>query len=339
MTPRAAPRPAGWLLFLIGVGGACSEPPCPPTWGVALDQPGGALLAGWGRGDDDAWLVGGNLGGGPARVVRWTGQARDVAGELGIDRSETLWWVWGSPGGELWMVGEQGLVLRGRSDGSGGFATVALPAATTATLYGVWGSGDDDVWIVGGIADAAADPDDDLVLHWDGRGLVRVDLPRRGAALFKVWGAGPGQPLWISGEAGTLWQRAGDQWIDQSLATASSILTVHGCSAAEVYAVGGRHVWSWDGAGWSEVGGLPSFALAAGVACGPREVLVVGAQGLRLIGDRATGTWSDQSLEPFMATDFHGAWAAPGGDALAVGGDYLLPAAPRRGVIAERTCR
>ncbi len=312
--------------------------PCDPAWEVELHGEGGALLAGWGRAADDAWFVGGGLGAGPARIVRWTGHPADVASALGVDRPETLWWAWGAPDGTLWMVGERGLVLRGPADGSAPFTVVPLPAPTQATLYGVWGRAGDDVWIVGGEADQAVDEDDDLVLHWDGVSLARVELPARGAALFKVWGAPDADELWVSGEDGVLWQRAGGAWIDRALPTPASILTVHGCAADEVYAVGGRHVWAWDGVAWTEVSDLPGFALATGVACGDDEVLVVGAQGLRLRKDRRTGVWHDDQLAPWLDGELHGAWAAPGGELLAVGGDYLLPAPVRRGLVVRRGC-
>ncbi len=328
---------ASALLVVTAVAAGCPSEPCDPTWSVELDRPGGALLAGWGRAADDAWLVGGGLGTGGARIVRWTGQPIEATAALAADRGETLWWVWGTPAGTLWAVGERGLVLRGPADGSA--ALTVVPSDTEATLYGVWGSGDDDVWIVGGVANQRADADDDLVLHWDGQRLARLELPRRDAALFKVWGPAGGDELWVSGEAGTLWRRRDGAWIDHALDTPASVLTVHGCSADEAYAVGGRHVWQWDGAAWTEVAGLPAFALATGVACGEREVLVVGAQGVRLRRDRATGAWSDDQLEPFVGADLHGAWAAPGGELFAIGGDYLLPATSRRGVLARFACR
>ncbi len=333
MTPIVA-----WRSLMAVVGLAACAAPCQPEWNIALDSPGGALLAGWGRAADDAWLVGGGLGQGRARIVRWTGQPADVAAALGVERGETLWWVWGSPEGTVWMVGERGLVLRGPADGSEPLAIVEPPAPTEATLYGIWGRGDDDVWLVGGIANQRGDLDDDLVLHWDGERLVRVALPRRDAALFKVWGPDGDDQLWVSGESGTLWRYQDNAWTDHALATAASILTVHGCGPDEAYAVGGRHVWQWDGVGWGEVSGLPSFALAAGVACGDDEVLVVGAQGVRLRKDRRTGAWHDDQLAPFMDHDLHGAWAAPGGELFAVGGDYLIPAVDPRGLIARHGC-
>ena len=314
---------------LLGCGD--DDAPCPATWQVGLADDDGPLLAAWGRSADDAWLVGGGLGASGARLVRWTGTPTAVA----IDRPETLWWGWSAPDGTVWLVGEHGLILRG--DGTGPFTVVAT--GTDATLYGVWGSAADDVWIVGGIANQAADADDELVLRWDGVALRRSVVPARGAALFKVWGSGAGD-VWLSGETGTLWRWDGVGFVGHHQPTAAGILTVNGCAADDVYAVGGRHVWHWAGAAWAELTGLPSFALAAGVACGADEVLVVGAQGLRLRRDRATGAWTDDSAAAPIAGDLHGAWAAPDGTLLAVGGDYLTAPGPvRRGLVAVRGCR
>src|SRR5690606_24784192 len=74
---------AGPALTLVALVAACpAEEPCTPAWEVELDQPGGTLLAGWGRAPDDAWMVGGGLGSGPARIVRWTGQPAEAAAAL-----------------------------------------------------------------------------------------------------------------------------------------------------------------------------------------------------------------------------------------------------------------
>ncbi|MBK7076605.1 MAG: hypothetical protein IPH44_30365 [Myxococcales bacterium] len=315
-----------WLIAALALAGCDGAPAPAPTWRTALADDGGPLLAAWGDRADDLWLVGGGPGDDGARVVRWTGVATPVA----IGRSERLWWVWGARDGTRWLVGAAGLVLRGDD---AGFAVV--PSATAATLYGVWGSGPDDVWIVGGIANGAADPDDDLVLHWDGAALTRRAVPARGAALFKVWGSAA-DDVWLSGEQGTLWHWDGAGFAAHHQPTAASILTVAGCDRDEAYAVGGSHVWQWDGATWTEATGLPSLAFVAGVACGPDDVLVVGAQGLRLRRPQGGGAWIDER-DAAAPIDLHGAWAGGDGGLMAVGGDYLIaPGAVRRGVAAVR---
>jgi hypothetical protein len=303
---------------------ACTPTP-PPTWEVVLADDGGPLLAAWGERSDDLWLVGGGPGDDGARVVRWTGVATPIASP----RAERLWWVWGARDGTRWLVGAGGLVLRGDAD-----ALAVVPTATVATLYGVWGSGPDDVWIVGGVANGAADPDDDLLLHWDGAALTRRALPARGAALFKVWGSAA-DDVWLSGEAGTLWHWDGVAFAAHHQATPASILTVAGCGRDEAYAVGGSHLWQWDGAAWREDTALPAAALIAGVACGRDDVLVVGAQGLRLRRPRGGGAWIDE--RDASVGDLHGAWAGVDGGLLAVGGDYLIAPGPvRRGAAVAR---
>lgn len=323
---RAGARPGARAVAVATAALAGCEPSPSPGWEVSLADDDGPLLAAWGDRFEDLWMVGGGPGAGGARVVHWTGGAHAIV----VERSEQLWWVWGASDGTRWLVGDDGLVLRGDARG---FAP--LSTATTATLYGVWGSAADDVWIVGGIANGAADIDDDLVLHWDGATLTRRTLPARGAALFKVWGSAA-DDVWVSGEAGTLWHWDGVGFTPHHLPTAVGLLTVAGCDRDEVFAVGGGHVWRRQGGGWQEVEGLPQFALATGVACGPSEVLVVGAQGLRLRRARGGGPWLDER-DALETRDLHGAWAGADGRLVAVGGDYLTALGPsRRGLVLTR---
>jgi hypothetical protein len=303
------------LLVTLVIVGSCSTP-CEPTWSVELDAPGGALLAGAGDADD-GWLVGGGLGDGGARVLRWDGTTLT---EVTTDRPQTLWWVWIAPDGAVWMVGEGGVVLRDLEP---------LDSGVTSTLYGVWGAAADDVWVVGEAG---------VVLRWDGTAFHPLAVP--GAErLFKVWGA-RADDVWIGGSNGALWRWRGGQLEDHARATAANVLTVHGCSADEVYATVGSHVWRWDGTNWIDEP-IPAVAMVTGVACGEAEVLVVGVQGTRLRRDRSSGAWTSEQLEPYIASDFHSTWLASDRTAWALGGDYLAPpgAGDRRGVIARRACR
>lgn len=294
-----------------------------------------SALAIWGAGDDDVYVVGGPLGApGMSLLLHWDGARWQ---EIPTGSTETSWWAWGAPraaGVDLWIVGENGTVLR--YDGA---RVVEVPTGTDAHLYGVWGTASDDVYLVGG-RPGEGDGRDDVVLHWDGRELATIALPRaRGAALFKVWGAGR-DDVWVSGEAGTVWHKTASGWVDESLPTAATISTVHGCSADEVYAVGGRAVYRRDARGWSRLP-VELFGIAAGVACGADDVLVVGSGGLKLRLDKRGGAWRDETLEAPYDTDFHGAWVSPGGALWAVGGNYIAPASQisrRTGVLARRGC-
>lgn len=303
-----------------------------PVFAQDLDR---SALSVWGTGAGDVYLVGGGLGvaGLGALALHHDGRAWR---ELPTGREETLWWVWGTSARDVWMVGEKGLVLR--FDGS---AFRVLPSGTQATLFGVWGAAANDVWIVGGLPRAGAGPDNDVVLRWDGQSLNRdASLPARGAALFKVWGASASD-VWVAGELGTLWRRTSQGWVDHSApqGTRESLLTVHGCSATEVYAVGGPTVFSFDGSAWSAVRQAPSGA--NGVSCGKDAVLVVGNGGLKLRYDKRARTWIDDRLAEPWRTDFHGAWVSPSGELWAAGGNFLLPsgAGSRTGVVGYFGCR
>lgn len=313
------------LLFL-----GCHETSPPPKWSTVFANLDRSVLAAWGSSDKNIYLVGGGLGVGPALVLYRTG---DSWRELDTGRPETLWWVWGaSEGMDVWMVGEQGLILRWN-----GTAFQAIPSGTKATLFGVWGAAEDDVWIVGGLPGHGPDVDNDVVLHWDGRTLARdTSFPLRGAALFKVWGAAA-QDVWVVGEAASLWRRDPRGWQSYSIPELGpiSLLTVHGCSATEVYATGGQSLLLWNGVAWAP---LPTSLLAPaqGVSCGADGVLVVGLGGLKLRYARATETWHDEQFESPWNSDFHGAWMSPDGSAWAVGGNYAEPASAgvRVGVVA-----
>lgn len=322
------------LLATVPAGGCSGE--CRPTWrsvfATDLDR---SLLAVGGLASDDLYAVGGGLGVPGLGALVLHGDGRSWR-ELGTGRAETLWWVWAAPGGtDVWMVGEGGLILRW--DGA---AFREVPSGTAATLYGVWGSSSRDVWIVGGLPGEGLADDNDVLLRWDGDRLRREQtLPRRGATLFKVWGASA-QDVWITGELGTVWRwtPAGWQGFHDALGTTDSLLTVHGCGADEVYAVGGTSIHRFDGTGWRTVHQAPSGA--NGVSCGKDTVLVVGNGGLRLRLDKRTGRWSDDRFAAPLQTGFHGAWVAPNGSLWAAGGNFLSPpsAGSRSGVLAAFTC-
>jgi hypothetical protein len=337
---RASAASAGLGAVAMLLLSGCPDESCEPGWAPLLEDLDRSVLSGAARGDG-VYLAGGSLGDpGGALAFHWDG---DGWRELPTDRDQTLWWVWPAPAassaepdsGAVWFVGEEGLVLRW--DGA---AFTAIESGTTATLYGVWGSADDDVWIVGGTP-GARPGEDDVILHWDGTALSRDSTaPARGAAMFKSWGSGA-DDLWVSGEGGSLLHRTAAGWSDESaqLDTPASILTIHGCSADEIYATGGQTLYAYDGTAWRARTDVEILGTINGVSCGPAGVLVVGNAGFKLRWDRATDTWHDEQLQRPWDTDFHGALVAPGG-LWALGGNFQLPAglAPRVGVVGFSGC-
>ncbi len=308
-----------------------------PSWSVVLQGLSPTLLSVWGTSDQDVFAVGGTLGnGGPAALLHYDGTAWK---DLGAGRTETLWWVHGTSDHDVWVVGTAGRIAHW--DGT---RLSDVPSGTTATLYGVWAASASDVWAVGGTPGGGTSAPNDVVLHDDGSGFTPVALPMTlGRTFFKVWGTSSSN-LYIVGEAGTVWHRTASGtasgWTLEAseprpLAT-GNLTTVAGCSATEVYAVGGLDVLASDGTTWSRANVTVENAGVNGVACAPGgKPVVVGFGGYRqrLVG----GAWVDDTASSPITNDFHGAWADPQGGYWAVGGHFVDGAAAgvsRDGVLA-----
>lgn len=317
------------------VAGTCAE----ARWQPAISNLDRSVLCAWGTSSHDVYMVGGGLGipGEGSLLLHWDGQTFT---EMPTGQDETLWWIWGSQDASLmWMVGEHGTVLR-RSGGR----VEHMQSGVSSTLFGVWGAGPDAVWMVGGDPGAEGG-EKDVLLHWDGHQLTRETLPHpRGMALLKIWGSSA-DDVWVGGEGGTLLHRSAAGWEDRSadVATYYTLNSVHGCGPGEVYAVGGKNIFRFDGTAWSHVAEAEALISGSvvGVSCGSRQVAVVGAGGLKLRLDKATGQWHDETVAEPWNTDFHGAWVSPDGDIWAVGGNYATPASStdhRLGVVGYRGC-
>lgn len=327
----------GAVTMMVGSAG-CSDggtdpakPPADPAWQVVFDGDalGGAVLGVWGAAPDRVFAVGGPLGndGGESLALRFDGSEWQ---SLAPGGTETFWWVGGTGPDDVWMVGTGGRIAHW--DGS---SFTAHDSGVTATLWGVWAASPSDVWAVGGTPEGGVGDGNDIVLRWDGSTWSRVTLPGepRGRAHYKVWGASS-DDLYVVGEAGTIWHKRGADWaIEGEGLAADTLFTVSGCSANEVYAVGGRHVLVSDGSTWSEAPVALSNDVN-GVSCAaPGEVAIVGFGGLkqRLVD----GTWLDELTdEPFE--DLHATWG-DGDTFWAVGGDWLSKPKPggREGVVAR----
>lgn len=337
---HAARRAAVIVSFPLALAGCPDEteppppgPPAEPAWRVALDEGDleGAVLSVWGTGPDDVFAVGGPLGnsGFEAVAVHYDGERwRDLA--PGGERS--FWWVTGSGPDDVWMVGEGGRITRW--DGA---SLAEHTSGTEARLWGAVAFSPTEAWAVGGTTGMAAG-EDDVVLRWDGASWTKEALPGDplGVAYYKVWGTSS-EDLFVVGELGTIWHRGPGGWELQSDPPVAhgNLLTVHGCSSTEVYAVGGQDVLRYDGQAWSPVEVTLTNSVN-GVACaGPGEAAIVGFGGLkqRLVD----GQWIDEfSAAPH--TDLHGVWAEGDGVYWAGGGDFLTQATAgkrRKGVVAR----
>jgi len=290
-----------------------------PAWATVYEGKdlGGAVLSVWGSGPDDVFVVGGPLGnsGFEAVVQHFDGVSWETLAPGGAD---SFWWVSGTGPKDVWMSGEHGRITHWD-----GLTFHTFAPLTTSTLWGVWPAGPDDVWAVGGTPGGGAAADNDVVLHFDGAAWTKEALPMQlGRSINKVWGASA-DDVYAVGEAGTIWHRKGGAWSLEASPATSNLLTVHGCSAAEVYAVGGQDVLRSDGVTWSKVD-VKLTNSVNGVTCSPSgDVLIVGFGGLKQ--RRAGGQWINEfAAEPHG--DLHGAWSDGRGAFWAAGGDFIAKA-------------
>ncbi|MBX3229831.1 MAG: hypothetical protein KIT84_05810 [Labilithrix sp.] len=305
------------------------------AWRTVLSELDGTLLSVWGSSERDVWAVGGPLGnaGFESLVVRFDGT---VWRRLKPGKSESFWWVHGTGPSDVWLVGEKGRVTHW--DGA---AFTEVPSGTDATLFGVWAAAPNDVWAVGGTPESATGAND-VVLHWDGATWKLEAPPAQKVAFYKVWGSSPSD-LYVVGEAGVIWHRVQNAWKREGEGVATGRLTtVFGCSATEVYAVGGRDLLVSDGATWrrAEIDPLLVLNDLNGVSCGRGGVVVVGGGSLKLrLVTRSDGTrgWeTDFGSEPLV--DLHGAWADPTGAFWGAGGQFTAAPRPntkRQGALAR----
>ncbi len=323
------------LLALVVLAGCPDDPVAAPRdagpvdagvarWQIVLEELDGALLSVWGTSSQDIWAVGGSLGnGGDALVVRYDGNVwRRTTPSPG--NASSFWWVHGTSASDVWLVGERGRIARWN-----GTAFAEVASGTDATLFGVWAAAPDDAWAVGGTPDTPS-ASNDVVLHWDGVSWKPEAVPEpKKLAFFKVWGSSK-DDLYVVGDGGVIWHRRAGAWTREGEGIATGRLTtVAGCSASEVYAVGGRDVLVSNGTTWTRAPIDPLKLLndVNGVSCSASgRPVVVGGGSLKL--RLVDGVWqSDFGSVPFA--DLHGAWADPSGVFWAVGGQFS--AAPRAG--------
>jgi photosystem II stability/assembly factor-like uncharacterized protein len=232
-----------WACLLALVAAGCTPP---PHWSLPLASLDRVALSVYQTTAGETWVVGGALGsGGGALAMRYDGK-RWNRYDVGTDA--TLWWVtevgpsrtfavgergtvlalpsptpvptpttatlygvWGSEQGNVWIVGGEpdlsGVILRGSGDGTWSDLT---PAGSSGAFFKVWGSSDSDVWICG---------QGGALLHWDGSTPAPVDSGLgRNVPLFTVAGRDQRDVYAVGGTGnavvlhydGSAWMRLGD---------------------------------------------------------------------------------------------------------------------------------
>ncbi len=178
-----------------------------------------------------------------------------------LPQGNTLYDVWRSPSGALWVVGLEGTVLR--HDGE---QWHRVPSPTpSAYLKSIWGTAEDDLW-AGGL---------DGAWHWDGSTWTAVSTPH--SALYSIRGLSPDDLWGLDGQEIVHWD--GRAWTAVKQ-TGTTLWALWVNAPNDVWAVGSFGVvLRWDGALWAQVPGLPlTHHLSAISGTGANDVWVVGFQ-------------------------------------------------------------
>jgi hypothetical protein len=214
------------------------------AWSAALGSP--ALNSVWGLGPDDVYAAG------TSGLFHWDGHNwTDAAIGAGLSILEG---VWASPSGDVFAVGDAGLIARRHL---GVWSQTTLVNGEQDFLS-VWGSGPADVYAVG-----PNNIGDQTVVHWDGQSwnsVFSTGFP--GTSLYCAWGSGPND-VYAVGAMGTIVHWDGKTWRSMISGTAEDLISVSGSGPGDVFVASQRLLLHLREGVWETVA-LPSDAVVGG---------------------------------------------------------------------------
>lgn len=284
-------------LYVVGEGGVIVRYH-DGAWELIPSSTTSDLDGVWGSQDGDVYAAGENGSLLQFSRVSWRALENPTSGQ-------TLRDVWGSAADDVYMVGSGGTILR--YDGQA-ISAMTTPA-DTGRLYSVWGSRPDDVYAVGECG---------VVLHHDGVGDAWspvAGVPASGD-LYAIWGAGE-RDIFIAGAGGALLHYDGASWEAMLSPTDEPLFGIGGSGPDDVIAVGANGaLLHYDGTIWRWQHSRTSNPLYGVWSANVDHVVVVGENrtALRRVGD----TW--QLIRAPAPTDWlRGVWGTAPDDIFAVG--------------------
>jgi hypothetical protein len=218
--------------------------------------------------------------------------------------------VWARTPSDVWVVGDNGTVLRFNG---AGWATQT--PGFFDDLHAVWARAADDVWVAGGSGDPAAA--NGLIARFDGsrwtvvaRGLKRIEA---------IWGRGASE-VWFGGWDGALLRWNGSALLPEATPSTKHIADLTG-NGSRVWAVGSSGlVLEHDGTAWREVATGMTSGLVCALALGPSLTWVAGGNGAFATWDGAA--W--RTLSGLQQVTVMGLWGASPTEVWSVGPDGEL---------------
>lgn len=296
---------------------------------ITTEQPG-SLLSATVLADGVAFLAGGVREGGDGLLLRWDGTMLTTIPTPG---AHAFWWIHGFSAGEMYLAGESGEVFR--FDGAT-LTPVVVGAPAGTIFFGIWGASGDDLWAVGGSFTTGGPRR--VIMRSLGGAWQAVASPAdvdENVTYFKVWGASA-DDVWIVGDRGVVLRNTAAGLARVTAPGAERYVTVHGCGAADVYAVGGVGnglAVRFDGTAWAPVD-LGAVEPLNAVACTGSAPYIggFGAYAARLTGGMPRVVPTPDEISDL---GIHGIAVGPR-RVVAVGGDLLATATiPQRGFAVE----
>lgn len=215
--------------------------------------------------------------------------------------------VWGSAKDNVWIVGDQGMVLA-----FDGRQWQAVPTGSNDRLLAVWSPGPGEAWVA---------DDNRTVWHYVSGVWTSTVLGGSGGnqGIAGIWGASP-TDIWIVNGKDNVHHYGGSSWVAYPNEFRLEVADVKGLSANAIWAVGQNNNWQgvayYDGTVWGQVTLTgPWDNLNAVWPVSGSEVWAAGKNGTIVQYDGTQWTSSKISL----AQDLNGIWAAGPGQVIAVG--------------------
>lgn len=268
------------------------------------------VLGFWAAGQNDLWAVGGRFSStrNSAEVSHWNGTSWTASA---ITTAGALQAVWGAGPNDVWAVG-QGVV---HFDGTA-WSSVTVP--TQQTLYAVWGSAANDVWAVGAGG---------TILHFDGGAWRQVAPTVPAAKVIGIWAASPTELFAVGDDV--LASAGNGTWTNEARPDGGTLVSVHGRSASDVWAVGTEEtVLHRTASGWSSVS-LPTLVDAGqgDGGTGLSDVFAVTSNEVWAVGELGTVVrWNGSAFTQMpapTAKNVNAVWAAGPNDVWVAGPDLL----------------
>lgn len=304
-----------WIAILLSLASCGGDGDDTGTWQLLGENRPSSLLAAWASGLDDVWVVGGREGtGGSPTVFHYDGAAwtKLDTKQPNVD----LWQVFGFPGGDVFLAGSSGTILRYRG---GEFEKLTTPG--TDIVFGLWGSSPDDVWAVGGQTNGRA-----FVWRYRGTAFEPVagvpDSLVASGTVWKVTGRAA-DDVWMSCSSTTVLHWDGQALSSEEVGPAGQSLFSIGCTAGRCVTAGTNNangvLYENDGSGWTSRVPTEDGPIWRGITPTGDHQYVVGMFGavLRRAGDKWEADAHGKTPEAL-----HAAWSDADGNLFAVGGKF-----------------